>query len=284
MTTNNTTLSASAIVDVQQPERKFGFCSVRLSERDAWTGTTIAVLFNGLGMFLEMGIVRRTHGVSVEPAAVSVAVAMILLAVLIAWRNTPTLRSAYVIYTLNTISVATVLLLTNTTFAENDPNWSPFQASKLGCLVAAMLAPGFWVGTISVMTYCLSAFIQFQFFFSPQLKLTLDTAEPLPIFAFGLAGILALIYRFRRAQVEQELARIQAQNFAIKRLAGAFLNIRDLMNSPLQVIEFSTRLLRKSGEPQQPIIDRIDRSVQSLREINSVLVQHEKEIEWQAKR
>jgi hypothetical protein len=211
-------------------------------------------------------------------------VALILLTVLMAWRNTPTLRAAYIIYALNTASVATILLLTNAAFAANDPNWSPFQASKLGCLIAAMIAPGFWVGLLSILTYCLSSFIQFHFFFTPLIRAKLDTAEPLPIFAFGVAGILALVYRFRRAQVERELARVQAQNFAIKRLAGAFLNIRDLMNTPLQVIELSTSLLRHSREPQQPIIDRIDRSVQSLREINSVLVQHEKEIEWQAKR
>ena len=101
--------------------------------------------------------------------------------------------------------------------------------------------------------------------------------------SFVLGGVLALIYRFRRVQLEQELAQVQAQVFAIRRLANAFLNIRDLMNSPLQVIELSVDALRKSDESQKPILDRIDRSVQNLREINSVLVEHEKEIEWQAK-
>jgi hypothetical protein len=126
------------------------------------------------------------------------------------------------------------------------------------------------------------ALLQFEFFFPIAIKDKLP-AEPWPILAFGLAGVLALVYRFRRAQLEQELARIQAQNFAIKRLAGAFLNIRDLMNTPLQVIEFSVDTLRNSEQPSEPTIDRIDRSVQRLREINSVLVQHEKNIEWQSR-
>src|SRR5262249_35837537 len=122
------------------------------------------------------------------------------------------------------------------------------------------------------------------FFFPPEVRTSMDAAEPWPIFAFGLAGILALVYRFRRAQLQQNFARVQAQNFAIKQLASAFLNIRDLMNTPLQVIELSTRILRDPSASQKSVIDNIDRSVQRLREINSVLVQHEKEIEWRTKR
>jgi hypothetical protein len=56
------------------------------------------------------------------------------------------------------------------------------------------------------------------------------------------------------------------------------------MNTPLQVIEFSIDLLRNSKGAPKPTIDRIDRSLQHLREINSVLVQHEKEIDWQSTR
>ena len=61
------------------------------------------------------------------------------------------------------------------------------------------------------------------------------------------------------------------------------MNIRGIMNTPLQVIELSVGLLRNSEGPSKPILDHIDRSVKSLRDINSVLVQHEKEIEWQVK-
>jgi hypothetical protein len=56
------------------------------------------------------------------------------------------------------------------------------------------------------------------------------------------------------------------------------------MNTPLQVIELSIDLLRKSNDPNTPTIDRIEHSMQRLRELNSLLVQHEKEIEWQTKR
>jgi hypothetical protein len=234
-------------------------------------------------MLLEIQISRRTPGMSAKLPALSALVGLLLLLVLFIWRRTPSVRWACIIYSINTASVATVLGLTNLPMALAETNWVPFQASKLGCLIAAMLAPGFWVGLLSILAYSISAVIQFEFFFPPELRAQ-AAPEPWPIIAFALGGILALAYRFRRAQLEQEVARIQAQNFAIRRLANAFLNIRDLMNTPLQVIEFSVDLLRNSKEPAKPIIDRIDRSVQSLREINSVLVQHEKEIEWEARR
>jgi len=264
--------------------RTLGFYHVRLSEREAWLGATLAALFNAVGMLLEVALVRRTPGISARPPFLSALVGFTLLIVLFCLRKTPTVRWASVIYLVNAASVDTALLLTNLEFAVSQTNWVPFQASKLGCLIAAMVAPGFWVGLLSILAHCLSASLQFVFFFPPEIKTQLDAGEPWPIVAFGLAGVLALVYRFRRAQLEEEIAQIQAQNFAIKRLANAFLNIRDLMNTPLQVIEFSVDQLRNSNEFHKAILDRIDRSVQRLTEINSLLVQHEKEIEWQSDR
>jgi len=235
-------------------------------------------------MLLEVAIVRKIPLISAKPAEVSAFVALLLLIFLFIRRKTPSVRWASVVYLVNTASVITVLVLTNLQFAVSERNWVPFEATKLGCLIAAMVAPGFWVGLVSIVAYFFSAFLQFEIFFPPEIRSQVADAEPWPLLAFALAGVLALVYRFRRAQLEQEIAYVEAQSFAIKRLANAFLNIRDLMNTPLQVIELSIDLLRKSNHGNKPVIDRIDHSMQMLREINSVLVQHEKEIEWQAKR
>jgi hypothetical protein len=267
----------------QGPEPAVHFYNARLSARDAWLAATIAVLFNALGMLIEYAIVRENPGIPAKPLAISTIVAVILLLLLFIRRQMPSVKWAAIIYLVNSAAVTFVLVSTNLQGAIAEKNWVPFQAGKLGCLIAALLAPEFWVGLVSILGYSLSAVIQFEYFFPPEIRARVDNAEPWPIIAFALAGVLALIYRFRRVQLEQELAQVQAQVFAIRRLANAFLNIRDLMNSPLQVIELSVDALRKSDESQKPILDRIDRSVQNLREINSVLVEHEKEIEWQAK-
>jgi hypothetical protein len=234
-------------------------------------------------MLIEIAIIEKIPGVPTAPAELSAIFAAILLMMLLVQRKTPSIKWAYISYLLTTVSVVTVLLLTNLRLATSERNWVPFQANKLGCVAAALVAPGFWVGLVSILAYCLSAVLQFEFFFPPQIKAYAADAEPWPTLAFGLCGLLALVYRFRRAQLVQEVSRIQAQNMSIRRLAAIFLDIRDRMNTPLQVIELSVDLLRQSHQPSAPILDRIDRSVDSLREINSVLVKHEKEIEWQAK-
>lgn len=282
--TRSNSVSAADTARRERSGRASRFYNIRLSERDAWFGATVAALFTAVGMLIEVAIVRKIPGVSAKPAEVSAFVALLLLIFLFIRRTTPSVRSASVVYLVNCVSVITVLLLTNLQFAVLEPNWVPFEATKLGCLIAAMVAPGFWVGLVSILAYFFSAFLQLEIFFPTEIRSQVADAEPWPLLAFALAGVLALVYRFRRAQLEQEIAHIEAQSVAIKRLANAFLNIRDLMNTPLQVIELSIDLLRKSNHANKPVIDRIDHSMQMLREINSVLVQHEKEIEWQTKR
>ena len=272
------------VLDSRRSRRRYRWYKVRLSEREAWAGASIAALFNSLGMLLEIALDRKIPGISPIPAVVSASIGVALLALLLIGRKRPSLLWASVAFSVNTASVVTALLLTNRQFAVLESNWVPFQASKLGCLIAALLAPEFGIGLLSILAYALSALLQFEFFFPPELKASVASAEPWPIFAFGLAGIFALIYRFRQAQLEQDLAEIQAQHFAIRELTKAFLNIRDLMNTPLQVMEFSVQVLRKSNEVPTPVVDRIDRSVQSLKQVNMMLVQHEKEIERQANR
>jgi hypothetical protein len=281
--TTKVPVAANGAARRQRSGRATGFYNIRLSERDAWFGATVAALFNALGMLLEVAVIRNIPGISAKSAGISAFVALLLLMVLFIWRKTPSVKAASIIYLVNTASVVTVLLLTNLQFAVSERNWEPFQAAKLGCLISAMVAPGFWVGLVSILAFSLTAVLQFEVFFPPEIKAQVAAAEPWPMLAFALAGVLALVYRFRGAQLQQELARIEAQDFAIKRLAQAFLNIRDLMNTPLQVIELSIDLLRKSNDPNKRIIDRIDRSMERLREINSVLIQHENEIEWQVK-
>ncbi len=281
--TPNDPVDANAVLSGRHSGRRLRFYNVRLPEWDAWFAATIAALFNVLGMLLEVALIRTIPGISPRPAVISAFVGLILLLTLFIRRKTPSLPWASVIYSLNTASVITTLLWTNLQFAVLERNWVPFQASKLGCLVAAILAPEFVVGLLSILAYSLSALLQFAFFFPPELKARVAAAEPWPILAFGLAGVLVLIYRFRQAQLEQEVARIQAQNFAIRELTNAFFNIRDLMNTPLQVIELSLNVLRNSNQTPPTILDRIDRSLQNLRKINALLVQHEKEIDSHAK-
>ena len=171
-----------------EPAATSRFYNVQLSERDAWFASTIAVLFNALGMLIELAIARKVPGVSSKPIAISALIALMLLVVLFIRRKTPSVKWASIIYLINSAAVAMALLSTNIPLAAGERHWVPFQATKLGCLIAAMIAPGFWVGLVSILLYSVSACVQFEFFFPPEVKNLVDSAEPWPIIAFALGG------------------------------------------------------------------------------------------------
>jgi hypothetical protein len=183
---------SDAVLFEQHSRRAISLYNVRLSDRDAWFGAAIAVLFNAAGMLLELAIVRRTPGVSGEPAAGSALVALMLLAMLFIRRKTPSVKWASIVFSVNTAAVVTALLSTNLQYATSGQNWEPFQASKLGCLVAAMVAPGFSVGLLSIFAFSAGALLQFELVFPPDVKAGVAAGEPWPILAFGLGGVLAL--------------------------------------------------------------------------------------------
>src|SRR5262245_65162824 len=95
----------------------FNFYKVFLSEQDAWFGSTVAALFNALGMLFEVAMIRKIPGVSAKPAAVSALVGLMLLLVLFVQRKTPSHKWASLVFLVNTASVVIALLLTNLQFA-----------------------------------------------------------------------------------------------------------------------------------------------------------------------
>jgi hypothetical protein len=123
-------------------------------------------------------MVRNVSGFSTLPAAISGSVGLLILAVLFIRRKTPTVEWAYALYLINTASVNIALLSTNLQFAVSVRNWEPFQASKLACLIAAMVAPGFRVGLLAILGHALGSFLQFVFFFPPEIKAQVADIEP----------------------------------------------------------------------------------------------------------
>src|SRR5262249_23752027 len=162
--TINDPVSPNGAGDGRRSAQRLSFYNVVLSEQEAWFGVTIAALFNAVGMLLEIAITREIPGVSARSSVLSATVGVILLIVLFIRRKTPSVKWANWVYLINTAAIVTSLLSTNLAFALVEKNWVPFQAHKLGCLIAAMIAPGFWSGLLSILGFSLSPVLQFEFF------------------------------------------------------------------------------------------------------------------------
>ncbi len=67
---------------------------------------------------------------------------------------------------------------------------------------------------------------------------------------------------------------------SVKNLARAFIQIRDLMNTPLQNIEFATELLGNDEIDQQELLSKIANAVEQMRKINGSLRRFENDVDW----
>ena len=102
--------------------------------------------------------------------------------------------------------------------------------------------------------------------------------------AFALAGCFLLVNRLKVRQLEIEAIRAHGEVESTRRLAEAFLELRDLMNTPIQSIQIAATLLKGQGSQQDEILQQLDQSCERLREVNRMLKKYEHEVDWKAGR
>jgi hypothetical protein len=232
-------------------------------------------------MALELGIGRGTPGIANWPVYVSQLLGCAILILLFFQRNRPRTSVAATLFLANAMIVCFALYMRHAFYANASLShpWVPFQANKLGCLIAALLAPNLGVGLLAIAAHAGSSVWQYEFF-SPAIQSHLAFAEPEATLAFGLAGVLTLVARIRRIQADQDAAAIKAQADATKNLAKTILRLRDSMNTPLQAVDLSTTLLDQHSDQQENALKCIKNAVSSLREINLALQEYEKDFKW----
>lgn len=89
------------------------------------------------------------------------------------------------------------------------------------------------------------------------------------------AGWLFALVEYLRERIER------AEMASLKNMARAFIQLRDLMNTPLQVIELAMALLPPELREREMPLDRIDRALSQLRTINVALTRYEKDVDWE---
>jgi hypothetical protein len=160
--------------------------------------------------------------------------------------------------------------------------WVPFLRQKLGVFVVALLAPGeVWVSGTLIGLLALQSVVEYY-------ALGLRTNPYMPIeepwFTVIIAGIglVLLIHRLHRFAVERELVRAQAESRRVEELARMSLAVRDLANTPLQTLELALGLLRLDNAPAA-LVERMDRALAKLRQLNRLLAGYEANLRWTAR-
>jgi hypothetical protein len=212
------------------------------------------------------------------PAEFSSAVGLLSLGMLISFRKSCSRGLLNSVYVVNILAILIALLSTNSFYARGFAQWVPFQAASLACFLAGLVAPSFLMGAISILMIAGSSIVQFNMF-SAELK-SAALLEPWGTVAFAIIGIFALIYRFKQAELDKEVRRSRIRAELTKQLAHSMLGVRDLMNTPLQNLEFSASLLKDKKNDVKEIAECISRAVQGLKTLNKTLNEFEAKIDW----
>ncbi len=212
------------------------------------------------------------------PAIGSSLVGAMSLIALLMRRTRDEIPFSLALYIINTAAVISAFSITNPYFANGVEHWVPFQGGKLGCLISALIAPSFPLGFAAIVAQTSASTLQFLSF-SPEVRQRI-VGEPWAIIAFGLAAILTLFFRLSRMRLEKRNIEGQAEVAAIKRNAKMSLGLRDLMNTPLQTLEFSTAILRDDGASDPAVIERMTHALETLKGINELLTQYGHDLDW----
>lgn len=245
---------------------------VELPSRSAWLGAVLAALFTIAGMLIEMRISLDVADIPRWQAKATALIALATLALLVARRRKPNAALITATFVINALATLITLYVTNPYYAMAASSWVPFQGNKLACLLVALLSPSFAIGFLAMLMFGGAGALQHHGF-SPELQAKVGLTEPWMTWAFVMAGIVALVFRFGKMNLERTLLKAEAEAAAATRIAHMLLGIRDLMNTPLQSLEIATELLEDRGDDK--VLERIRRAVKSLREVNDAIVEIE---------
>jgi hypothetical protein len=160
--------------------------------------------------------------------------------------------------------------------------WCAFQEYELSCLTVATLAPPrIWAGLFGIALFAGTACVQFAMF-GPAERSCVAGGAIEGVLAFGVFAVVLLFFRVRSGRVAAEATRALEEARMMKRWSRAVAAIRDLANSPLQVLTLEAEVLRQKHPEVGEHAQRIGRAMERLNELNSLLVTDSGEVSFDA--
>jgi hypothetical protein len=239
----------------------------------AWFGAMTATALGAAGMPIEIFGGRNVPGIPLWPAIASMVVSTALFVILFVRRHRPNAQLAAVFFVVNAAALGFAFFMRDPHYAELS-NWMPFQASKLACIVAALLAPRLWAAFAGIGIHALGS-ILVLWTVAPSVRQHI-VFEPMGIIGFALVGGVLAFHRLRRLALEREVAIARAEKLGAERLARTLVAVRDLANTPIQTIEMCHEILRVGGSEAHPEASaRLQRAIERLRKLSLLLARYE---------
>jgi hypothetical protein len=224
-----------------------------------------------VGLSLDACFWLRTYAVVPHGHLYAMAVAAGLLAVLYGTRRRPREWLGTFGFCAINAAILAALWRTDARLIYTLRSWTPFEAQRLGALTVALLTPPrAWVGVANIAAFTLVPIVEVAAWDSG-VRGTLSPAAPFASLTYGLfaCGLLAL--QLRRLAVEQRDAQRLARGAAVERFAGLLLAVRDLANTPLQIIELTVARVGRGETLDARATERLRRACERLIAIAHIL-------------
>ncbi len=155
-----------------------------------------------------------------------------------------------------------------------------FPAYKLGALAIALMAPfPVWVGFLLIGFSGIAPVV--QYFLSPlAVQQAYALQEPWYTMLYAVIAGVVLHHRLKSLALERKITRVDAEKRALDDMAGIFLALRDLTNTPLQSIELVNVLLETGNIERAEAAQYLQRAVVRLRLLSDVLASYRKDVDW----
>ena len=72
----------------------------------------------------------------------------------------------------------------------------------------------------------------------------------------------------------------RAEKASLRNMARAFIQLRDLVNTPFQTIDLSVQLLRQRHPQDNMALEKIENSLLTLRRVDAALAKYESNVDW----
>jgi hypothetical protein len=251
------------------------------SERQrAFVVTIVAAILNVVGISIDLLFWRAKMGATPPWHIVSIAVGVCILGLVLACRATAKQWVASLCFVITNLVIEIAVWRASTVLALEPVGWVPFQTEKLAVLTVAVLAPpSWWAGALSLGIFAGGAIVHFESF-DPVVRARL-LAEPWATLAYGAFGLLLYAYRLHTLTTARKMAESLAAKRTVEQVSRMLLAVRDFSNTPLQTLYLTTALLRARYGNDSDLLERMDRSLARLRELNEIMSRYESKAEWQ---
>jgi hypothetical protein len=151
-------------------------------------------------------------------------------------------------------------------------SWQPFVGHKVLFFGTAAMFPGpVWVAAAMLVALGLHAVLLWLHLDLGAPEALVPADEPWATVTYLAIAWFLLGYRTYHNRTELQLARLRAEASALRMSTDAFLVVRDLANTPLQVLELAIGLLRERHCGEPAILDSASHAIARLRSLRDRL-------------